>query len=118
MHNYYTYIVKCSDNSYYTGVTNDLDRRIAEHNDGSDPRSYTFSRKPVVLVFCEMFNDINQAIAFEKQAKGWSRRKKEAIISDEWHRLPELSRNRIARENSFAGPERYFQITDNMFKST
>jgi putative endonuclease len=98
-HNYYTYIIKCSDGSYYTGVTNDLDRRIAEHNDKYDPNSYTFSRRPVVLVFGEAFSDIEQAIAFEKQIKGWSRKKKEAIIANEWHKLPALSKNKAAREN-------------------
>ena len=98
MHNYYTYILKCSDGSYYTGMTNNLDIRITEHNEGLDPTTYTFSRRPVVLVFCEMFNDVNQAIAFEKQIKGWSRKKKKAIIANEWHKLPELSKNKVARD--------------------
>ncbi|WP_262150034.1 GIY-YIG nuclease family protein [Chryseobacterium foetidum] len=86
---YYVYIVKCSDNSYYTGVTNDLERRINEHNDGNKPESYTYKRRLVELVFYYEFNDINQAIEFEKQVKGWSRKKKEAIINDNWE-FPEL----------------------------
>jgi len=45
-------------------------------------------------MFAQFFNDVNQAIAFEKQVKGWSRRKKEAIINNEWGKLPELSKNR------------------------
>ena len=95
MNSYYVYIVSCSDNSYYTGVTNNPDRRVAEHNEGHDPKSYTFNRRPVELLFCEMFSDIKQAIAFEKQIKGWSRKKKEAIIAGEWNKLAELSKNRI-----------------------
>ncbi|WP_407484398.1 GIY-YIG nuclease family protein [Elizabethkingia meningoseptica] len=95
MKTYYVYIVKCSDNSYYTGVTNDLDKRINEHNNGYNPESYTYLRRPVELVFHYEFNDINQAIAFEKQIKGWSRKKKEAIINDDWDLLPELSKNRM-----------------------
>ena len=91
MNTYYVYIVKCKDNSYYTGVTNDIDRRIAEHNNGLDKHSYTFSRKPVELVFAYELNDINQAIAFEKQLKGWSRKKKEAVISGNWDILKVLA---------------------------
>lgn len=91
MKQYYVYILLCSDNSYYTGVTNNLERRLYEHEHGLDPGSYTFKRRPVTLVFHEMFNDIVQAIAFEKQIKGWKRAKKEAIIKGDWHLLPELS---------------------------
>lgn len=92
---YYVYIVKCSDNSYYIGFTNDLERRINEHNDGLNSESYTYTRKPVELVFYHEFNDVNQAIRFEKQVKGWSRKKKEAIINDNWDLLPLLSKNRM-----------------------
>ena len=85
MKQYFVYILLCSDNSYYTGVTNNLERRIYEHENGLDPSSYTFKRRPLKLVFHEMFYDINQAIAFEKQIKGWRRAKKEAIINGDWH---------------------------------
>ena len=91
MKQYFVYILLCSDNSYYTGVTNDLDRRLAEHQSGIDHKAYTYSRKPLKLVFHERFNDVNQAIAFEKQVKGWKRSKKEAIINSNWELLPELS---------------------------
>jgi putative endonuclease len=92
MKQYFVYILLCSDGSYYTGVTNDLDRRLFEHDSGHDTKAYTFSRRPLKLVFCESFNDINQAIAFEKQVKGWNRKKKEAIINGHWDLLPELSK--------------------------
>ena len=88
---YYVYILKCSDNTYYTGVTNDLERRFNEHLVGTIPDSYTFSRRPVELVFHQIFNDIKLAIAFEKKVKDWSRKKKEAIINDNWDKLPEFS---------------------------
>ncbi|WP_294304271.1 GIY-YIG nuclease family protein [uncultured Chryseobacterium sp.] len=94
MKRYYVYILKCSDNSYYTGVTNDIEKRIQYHTEGINPDSYTYSRRPVELVFHTEFNDVNQAIAFEKQVKGWSRKKKEAIINDEWEKLPNLSKRR------------------------
>ena len=81
---FYVYILKCKDDSYYTGVTNDMERRWYEHETGLNKTSYTRNRRPVKLVFCEDFLAINQAIAFEKQVKGWTRKKKEAIISDNW----------------------------------
>ena len=91
---YYVYIIQCADNSYYTGITNNIEKRMAQHNEGIDPRCYTYKRRPLKLVFQYRFTDVNQAIAFEKQVKGWSRKKKEAIINNQWDKLPELSKNR------------------------
>lgn len=91
MKRYFVYILKCSDESYYTGVTNDFESRIAEHNDGIDPHAYTFKRRPIELVFLQDFREIQEAIAFEKQVKGWSRKKKEAIIQNNWQLLKSLS---------------------------
>ena len=89
---YYVYIVKCSDNSYYIGLTNNIQDRIWQHNFGHASKSYTFYRRPVILVFCEAFLDINQAIAFEKQIKGWTVKKKEVLIKREWEKLKELAK--------------------------
>jgi len=89
--NYFVYIIKCSDKSYYTGVTNNVERRVYEHNTSNDELSYTYNKRPVELVFCQPFQDIQQAIAFEKQIKGWTRKKKEALIENNWHKLKELS---------------------------
>lgn len=94
MKNYYVYILKCSDGSYYTGVTNNLVRRFEIHMQGINKSCYTYDKRPVELVFHNMFSDINQAIAFEKQVKGWSRKKKEAIINDKWEELPTLSKSK------------------------
>lgn len=91
MKRYYVYILKCSDNSYYTGFTNDIERRLNEHNYGKNKESYTYSKRPLELVFCTEFNDVSQAFLFEKQVKGWSRKKKEAIINDRWEDLKKLS---------------------------
>jgi putative endonuclease len=89
---YYVYILRCADDSYYTGVTNDLERRLTEHHSGNNSRSYTSTRRPVETVFWHEFTDIRQAIAFEKQVKGWSRKKKEAIIADRWEDLKALAK--------------------------
>jgi putative endonuclease len=90
---YYVYIVKCSDNSYYTGITNNIDRRLFEHNSSINPDSYTHNKRPVVLVWFESFSDPTQAIMIEKKIKGWSRRKKEALINEDWDRLVQYSKN-------------------------
>jgi len=87
----YVYIVECSDKKYYTGVTNDIERRLLEHNEGIDKKSFTYTRRPVKLVYCEKFIDPNQAIEFEKQVKGWSRAKKQALIKRDWETLVNLS---------------------------
>ena len=93
MKTYFVYIVKCSDNSYYTGFTNDLDRRLGEHQSGKNKDSYTFDKRPVQLMWFETFNDVLNAIAIEKQIKGWSRRKKEALIAQDWDKLVLYSKN-------------------------
>jgi len=90
MKNYWVYILKCSDGSYYTGVTNNLERRVFEHNAGAGC-IYTKSRRPVELVFSEVFGNILDAIAAEKQIKGWRRSKKEALINGDWDKIVELS---------------------------
>ena len=89
--NYFVYIVKCQDDSYYTGITNNLDRRVYEHNTSKDSSTYTFDKRPVVLVFYEAFKDVHQAIAFEKKVKGWTRKKKEALIENNWDKLKDLA---------------------------
>ena len=102
MNQYFVYILLCSDNSYYTGITNDLERRMYEHENGTNPGSYTCKRRPVKLVFYEDFPDPVQAIAFEKQSKGWSRAKKKAIaiIDNNWHLLPRLSKNNMGKDKN------------------
>ncbi|HEY1870363.1 MAG TPA: GIY-YIG nuclease family protein [Chitinophagaceae bacterium] len=90
-HNYYVYIVKCKDGSYYIGITNDLDRRLNEHNTGYDQRCYTFNKRPVELKYYEHYTDVNQAISREKQLKGWSRKKKQALFTEDWEELRRLS---------------------------
>ncbi len=78
--------------SYYTGTARlGLEQRVAEHNSGLYG-GYTAQRRPVTLVFSQWFERITDAIAAERQMKGWSRAKKETLIRGEFERLPELSR--------------------------
>jgi putative endonuclease len=91
----YVYILKCSDDSYYTGITSNLTKRISEHQTGKHKDSYTHSRRPIDLVFYAEFTDINLAIETEKQIKKWSRAKKEALINDEFDKLPNLAKKKF-----------------------
>lgn len=91
IHNYFVYILECSDKSYYVGVTNDLEIRLAQHNNCENVFSYTFSRRPVLLKYFQRFDQIEDAIDFEKQVKGWSRKKKEALFNEDWDEIVKLS---------------------------
>jgi putative endonuclease len=69
MKTYWVYILECKDKSYYTGVTNNLERRIHEHNNSSNIYSYTYDRRPCIIVHHEETSSIKDAIAREKQIK-------------------------------------------------
>ena len=69
VHRYYVYILLCSDKSYYVGVTNNIERRLTEHKSGLPESSYTASRGPLTLVYCEEYKHILQAIKREKYFK-------------------------------------------------
>lgn len=88
---YYVYILECSDGSYYTGHTDNLDVRIARHETG-EGCDYTRRRRPVKLVWNATFPSRDQARFWEAQLKKWRREKKEAVIRGDWELLPELSK--------------------------
>jgi len=81
---YFVYILKCADGSYYTGSSADLSKRLFEHQQGVQSSAYTFSRRPVELVWSEEVETYNEALLHEHQIKGWSRAKKEALIRDDF----------------------------------
>lgn len=86
----YVYILECSDGSYYTGSTIELEKRINQHQDGRDA-NHTKKRLPVKLVYVEEYLSIASAFEREKQIQGWSRAKKEALIDGKFDALPNLS---------------------------
>ncbi len=94
MKEYYVYIVECSDSSYYSGSTDNIEKRLSEHNQGLYKRCYTYHRRPVTLVYNEYFDNPWEAIERERQIKGWSRAKKKALIESDWSNLQKLSRSR------------------------
>src|SRR5262249_33744915 len=89
----YVYMLRCADDSYYVGSAtgNDLWKRMAEHETAAS-RGYTFPRRPVQLVWSEYFDRITDAIAVERQLKGWSRAKKEALIRGDWGGIKRLAK--------------------------
>jgi len=90
----YLYILRCRDGAYYVGATrNSLEARVAEHNAGTFD-GFTSLRRPVELVFHQEFDRITDAIAAERQVKGWRRAKKEALIAGRYDLLPELAKRR------------------------
>ncbi|MBI5875055.1 MAG: GIY-YIG nuclease family protein [Deltaproteobacteria bacterium] len=93
MKSYYIYILQCSDGSYYTGVTNNVERRLYEHKEGLIEGCYTHNKRPLKLMYVKEFGDIVEAISREKQIKGWTRRKKEALIAGDFEKLVELSKS-------------------------
>jgi len=95
---HYVYILKCSDGSYYAGSTSNLERRLGEHQTGAY-RGYTSTRLPVELVWSTEFPTEHDAFLTERQIKGWSRAKKEALIRGDWDRLHGIvKRERQTRE--------------------
>ncbi|OMP31147.1 GIY-YIG nuclease family protein [Mangrovimonas sp. DI 80] len=90
---YYVYILQYADGSYYTGLTNNLQERLTQHNLGIDKSCYTATRRPLNLAWHLQCTSPTEAINREKQIKGWSRKKKKALIENNWKDLERFSKN-------------------------
>ena len=106
MQDFYVYILRCSDGTYYTGHTSDLDCRMGHHVAGT-ASDYTARRRPARLVWTAAFPTRDQAFCFERQLKGWSRAKKEAVIRGDWETLPGLAcaKSATTRETVVPAPQ-------------
>ena len=94
MKKYYIYILLCSDDSFYVGITNDIERRLGEHQSGSNETSYTSQRLPVELVHIEVFQYVEDAIERETKLKKWSHKKKLALINGDLRLLKDAARKK------------------------
>ncbi len=94
MNKFYLYILKCRDNTYYIGHTDDIEKRIAQHKAGTFSTCYTKNRLPVEVVCIKEFGSRYEALCAERKIKKWSRKKKEAYINDDWELISELSKRR------------------------
>jgi putative endonuclease len=100
---YFVYILECSDGKLYTGMTNNLERRFNEHQHGFDRNSFTYTRRPVSLVFHGEFNDVYFAMDWERRLKKWSAVKKRALIAGDSKMLSILAECRNCTHFKF-GP--------------
>jgi tRNA/rRNA methyltransferase len=96
---FYAYLLRCSNGAYYAGHTDDLEVRLAQHQAGT-MGGYTKKYRPVELVWSDLFWDRDQAFAVERQIKGWSRAKKEALIRGDWEALRALAKKPVSRAGS------------------
>ncbi len=87
---FWVYILKCADDSYYTGHTDNLEQRIGKHAEGKI-NGYTATRLPVTVVFSEQFVSRVEALEMERRIKGWSRKKKEAMMRGDWKEVQRLA---------------------------
>ncbi|HEX5184608.1 MAG TPA: GIY-YIG nuclease family protein [Allosphingosinicella sp.] len=88
---FWVYILRCRDGSYYVGHTDDLQKRLWEHEQGL-AADWTRRRRPVELVWCDWADTRDEVFAFERRVKNWSRAKKEALIAGDWERIGYLAR--------------------------
>lgn len=104
---YAVYILRCSDGTYYTGLTKELNGRVHEHQIGSHPEAYTFSRRPVKLVWSVVTESYQEAFQWEHRIKGWNRAKKEALIRGDIDGIHEIVKSeRKQREQNRKKPSR------------
>lgn len=90
---WFVYILQCSDNSFYTGYTEDIQKRLDTHNAGMG-LTYTAARRPIHLVYHELHPTKESAIRREQQIKKWTRAKKQSLIKGDMNRLHQLSKRR------------------------
>jgi predicted GIY-YIG superfamily endonuclease len=90
---FWVYMLQCADGSYYVGHTDDLERRLAQHQTG-EMDGYTATRRPVRTVFTQEFRSRAEALAAELHVKGWSRKKKEALMQGDWAEVKRLAQRR------------------------
>src|SRR6476659_2335773 len=93
---FWAYMLRCADGSYYVGHTDNLEARLARHQSVVMP-GYTQRRRPLALVWSQDCAERDQAFRAERQIKGWSRAKKEALIRGDWDALQLLSRKLVLR---------------------
>lgn len=95
---FWVYILRCADDSYYTGHTDNLAQRIGEHQIGACP-GYTAQRLPISLAWSQECSTREEALSAELQIKGWSRKKKEAMMRGDWKNVALLSKKNFGNRN-------------------
>ncbi len=99
---FYVYILECSDGTYYTGNTSNLEFRLSQYQVGKNPASYTYRRRPIRVVWVQEYPTRHEALGAERQIKGWSHAKKKALIEYDFekiHQIVKQERKRRERIN-------------------
>ena len=99
---FWAYMLHCRGGAFYVGHTDDLERRVAQHQAGTIPR-FTADRLPVTLVWSEAFTTREEAREAERRLKGWSRAKKMALIRGDWERISTLSHGSKVKDSLSTG---------------
>jgi predicted GIY-YIG superfamily endonuclease len=99
---FWVYLLRCADGSYYTGHTDDLDRRMAQYHAG-ECEGYVATRLPVALVWSQETTTREEALSAERKIKGWSRKKKEAMTRGDWAEVSALARSKSVRPSTGSG---------------
>ena len=99
---FWVYILRCRDGSYYTGHTDDLEKRLWEHREGLGA-DWTKRRRPVELVWCDWAGERYEALAFERLVKRWSRAKKDGLIAGDWEKVGYFARPPHERPSTSLG---------------
>jgi predicted GIY-YIG superfamily endonuclease len=102
---FWVYLLRCADGSYYAGHTENMEGRLWQHQQGIHC-DWTSRRRPIELVWCEATPTRYDALGFERRIKGWTRAKKEALISGDWDRISWLAKPPHERQQQFVRPER------------
>lgn len=113
---YIVYILECADGSCYTGSTDDINKRLWQHQEGVEPSSYTYSRRSVKLVWtAEETQHYYDALLWERQIKGWSRARKQALIRGDFDGIHVIVKaERKQREQNKKEPPRSRKSTGTM----
>jgi len=91
---FYVYILECSDGSYYTGHTDNMDARMSQHNLGLFTTCYTYTRRPLKVLYVAEFGMRDQAFNAERQIKGWTRKKKRALVNGDFQLIKYLAKRK------------------------
>ncbi len=95
---FWVYILRCADDGFYVGHTDNLETRLAQHAHGTFSTCYTFGRRPVQLVYSQEFPSREEALSTERQIKGWNRAKKTALIKGDWGEVSRISKFKYGRK--------------------
>ena len=101
---FFMYMLKCSDLTYYVGNTDNIERRVNEHQTGFFT-GYTFQRRPIKLVYVQSYATRDESLEAEARIKKWSRKKKEALVGGEWNQVAKYAKKDFWQGGIWVNPK-------------